>query len=160
MRKRMRHGTENEITSECARRWLARNASICSPEMCQPNVSGSRSAEGGEKIREKESRLQNGKTGNDGAIWEMSGLLYGFAVVEIFSHAYFGLEDFHQLFYAILLSAQLLKGLQNLAQFRRCLVVREAVNVFPNILFHGLSLQLSTIQSLAISAEWFIARSW
>jgi len=43
------------------------------------------------KIGGKESRLQNSKTGDDGAIWQMRCFLYLFAVIGIFGYANFGL---------------------------------------------------------------------
>jgi hypothetical protein len=67
------------------------------------------------KIGGKESRLQNGETGDDSAIWQMSRLLDLVAVVGIFGYANFGLQDLHKLFDTILLSAELLEGLEDLA---------------------------------------------
>jgi hypothetical protein len=128
-------------------------------KLSQPDNVGHVRLRVGKRFWEKEFRLENGKTGDNCAIRQVGGFLDMLAVVGVFRHADFGLQNFHQLLNAVFLSAQLLEGLQDLAQLTRSLVVCEAVNVFPYVLFHG-SLQLSTIQSLAIRGDRFIAREW
>jgi hypothetical protein len=128
--------------------------------MVLPNVSGGHVRQRRGKIWEKEFSLENGKTSDDSAIGQMSGFLNVFAVVGILGDADFRLEDFHQLFDAVFLSAKLFEGLEYFAQLARSLIVSEAVNVFTYVLFHGSLQLLSTIQSLAVRPDWFIARSW
>ena len=81
--------------------------------------------------------LENREAGDDRAIGQMGGALYVILFEFRYRQPNFGLENFHELLYTVLLCTQPLKRLEDFFELRGSLVICESVDILMYVLSHG-----------------------